>query len=477
MKKIQLFVLICILILFSSCVYANDLGYVVDTDITAFIDSSPINSYNYRNNTFIIAEDLLNYGFDVVWSESERSLTINRKNKVFAPFVDEFINSKKNAEIGKRLFEIYHTDIKTYLDGELILSYNVGGRTIIGIDYLYKYGICSYDDAKRQYYVDILGMEIENKEQKVNTDDVKTVTEKGIFEEGKLVYGIRNTVRHTRFGDIYKTETGDFKNNKIVTYTDDFMAEHTKTTSYKNGDLVSFCINDDSFKFGIKLNYKNNKDNTTDRYIIATGEKYLTISTLDNEYLNDGFYENGKKINGILYKNGQKLFEGGLLVESVGFDNGFKGFSQYYDKLDAFMIYANGYTDQNGVIYYFDKFDSVYYEGNVVNGVAHGYGKVYNKKNGFESVKEGSYTVYDNNKSYTNAYKNTALIYEGNFKDNLLSGRGALYHNGIKIFEGEFLNNLKNGHGRCFDVTTDKNGMDALVIYYDGNFVNDVWQG
>lgn len=73
--------------LFSLNVYAEDPGYVTQTDIVCFIDYSPIESYNYKNKTYVVAEDLMNYGFDVVWNNERRELTIDRKEYSFTPYI------------------------------------------------------------------------------------------------------------------------------------------------------------------------------------------------------------------------------------------------------------------------------------------------------------------------------------------------------------------------------------------------------
>ena len=41
------------------------IGNVLSTDIVTFIDRTPIRSYNYQNHTYVIAEKLRDYGFDV----------------------------------------------------------------------------------------------------------------------------------------------------------------------------------------------------------------------------------------------------------------------------------------------------------------------------------------------------------------------------------------------------------------------------
>lgn len=53
-------------------------GKVMSIDIIAYINNTPLKSYNVQDKTFVIAEDLKRYGFDVTWNEKDRSLTVTR---------------------------------------------------------------------------------------------------------------------------------------------------------------------------------------------------------------------------------------------------------------------------------------------------------------------------------------------------------------------------------------------------------------
>jgi len=55
----------------------------------------------------------------------------------------------KNGTIGKKLYDIYRSDIKVYMDGKQIESFNIDGRTMIYIDDLGKYGSVVWDGKSR----------------------------------------------------------------------------------------------------------------------------------------------------------------------------------------------------------------------------------------------------------------------------------------------------------------------------------------
>ena len=114
---------------------------VQKTDIRAFIDGYEIPAYNINNKLGIVAEDLLGYGFNVEWNQENKTLSV-RKNAlgVYAP-----LDVGKSA--GK--MPVYFTDIVTFVDGETVESFNIGGRTIIFFSELQRYGTYVYDNDCR----------------------------------------------------------------------------------------------------------------------------------------------------------------------------------------------------------------------------------------------------------------------------------------------------------------------------------------
>lgn len=99
------------------------------SDIKSYINGDFIPSFNYKNTTYIIAEDLNNYGFDVEWNGNERSVKIKR-NAIK-------LSTPSETENPSETYEIKPTDIITYVydsstqDYSEVTSYNIGGQTII----------------------------------------------------------------------------------------------------------------------------------------------------------------------------------------------------------------------------------------------------------------------------------------------------------------------------------------------------------
>ncbi len=120
------------------------------SDIKAYINGSFIPSFNYEGSTYIIAEDLCDYGFDVEWDESKRSLNI-RKN---AQKPEPVLESENSAET----YEIIDSDISTYVFDEnsqeyfSVDSYNISGQTIIQISSM---GSVVWDSRERIIKLDV----------------------------------------------------------------------------------------------------------------------------------------------------------------------------------------------------------------------------------------------------------------------------------------------------------------------------------
>ncbi len=154
MKKI-LGILLAFAISFSlvANVGAANIGDVVNktvyTDIVAKINGRDIASFNIDGYTVVVAEDLRNYGFDVTWVDYERALYITKNETItsvastyVAPFVPKI-------QVGKKANDVLYSDIRTYMDGNLVASYNIGGQTVVYFNDLQRYGGVSYDDNSR----------------------------------------------------------------------------------------------------------------------------------------------------------------------------------------------------------------------------------------------------------------------------------------------------------------------------------------
>lgn len=130
------------------------LGNVLKTDIASYINNYPIKSYNINGSTAVLVEDLKHYGFDAVWDGNTRSVHITR-NKAWEITPDYVFYRYPLSLSGQFDCYYYDTDIVTYLDGEKITSFNIGGKTAVYLSSLQKYGNLLWDQDKREAHITI----------------------------------------------------------------------------------------------------------------------------------------------------------------------------------------------------------------------------------------------------------------------------------------------------------------------------------
>ncbi len=157
MKKIRKLLAALMLVVCSSAlavpVSAYKIGDVIGralyTDIIASINDYNIASYNINNYTAVVAEDLRNYGFDVIWLDEERALYIDRAatNKVDSTYIAPAVPA---SLVGKKAQNVLYTDIKTYINGAEVTSYNINGKTIVFFEDLSVFGNIEYTEYNRR---------------------------------------------------------------------------------------------------------------------------------------------------------------------------------------------------------------------------------------------------------------------------------------------------------------------------------------
>jgi len=133
-------------------------GWVLYSDITTYIDGDPIRSYNIDGNTYVVAEDLMEYGFRVDWIESQNGtpnrLKIGERTGVAAP---DYVPAKSPYPSGTRACRYYYTEILTTVAGEPVVAYNIGGSTCVAMDDLARYFGAEYTwlEGERQLHLHV----------------------------------------------------------------------------------------------------------------------------------------------------------------------------------------------------------------------------------------------------------------------------------------------------------------------------------
>ncbi len=125
---------------------------VLHTDIKAQIDGYPIRSYNIDGNTCIVVEDLMKYGFKVVYDNDKRTLHVDDEN---GPVTSNYTHVANTHPVGSKAMDVYTTDIRTFIKAaeysgySKVKSYNVDGLTLIKIDDLDEFGNVVWDGNAR----------------------------------------------------------------------------------------------------------------------------------------------------------------------------------------------------------------------------------------------------------------------------------------------------------------------------------------
>ena len=114
---------------FGVTAYAQEAQY---SDIDTYINNYPISAYGVYGKMAVVAEDLRDYGFDVVWDEAARALHITRNSSVMQLTRKDVY--KPNYPSGTFFSDIYKSDIKVDYNGTQLQSYALNGYTLIPIN-------------------------------------------------------------------------------------------------------------------------------------------------------------------------------------------------------------------------------------------------------------------------------------------------------------------------------------------------------
>ncbi len=232
MKKIvTLFLLFSMLatMLLPSTAFAESgdvLGHATYTDISAYINHYPITSYNINGYTAVVAEDLNYYGFEVVWDDVTRTLCITRNYATTEISPAEQVYNYSSVA-GRDSLPYLETDVKTYVSGNLVESFNINGKTCIFMDSLAPYGEVVWVPEIRAIKLWIEGLPMQDyavpeeapvtlmyapdgRTLVVETDQVEAYKNVGWYENESDVT-VRLVSRDKRSVVVYKAEVDAYK--------------------------------------------------------------------------------------------------------------------------------------------------------------------------------------------------------------------------------------------------------------------------
>ena len=118
-------------------------AYAAYSDVTVTVNGHPLRCYSINGQTAVAAEDLSGYGFTVRWNGSARTLKVTREAPLPSVWPKYVPDAKHTA--GERAADICSSNIRTYVDGKKVESYNIGGTTLILLSSLSVFGTISTD--------------------------------------------------------------------------------------------------------------------------------------------------------------------------------------------------------------------------------------------------------------------------------------------------------------------------------------------
>ena len=123
------------------------IGKILSTDIAAYINDSPVVSYNIAGRTAIVVQQLQPFGFEVLFDEAARTLTV--KEGAPSPATAN-IAAPSYSTVGDSVGDVYFTDISTNFNGQPMESFNIGGLTCVyADDFAQKCGSYVWDEGSR----------------------------------------------------------------------------------------------------------------------------------------------------------------------------------------------------------------------------------------------------------------------------------------------------------------------------------------
>ncbi len=138
MKKFLFLFLALVLCLCTVQAFADGERYASIS--TAYIDYTPIETYSINDIDYIAVGDLSNYGFTVGYNASTQVCNVSRVKFATPMYTREMWKKETLMKTG---INVSDSNIKVYLDGELVNSLYWGGKALIDITALEKYGAVS----------------------------------------------------------------------------------------------------------------------------------------------------------------------------------------------------------------------------------------------------------------------------------------------------------------------------------------------
>ncbi len=365
MKKV-LIILIAVILMRSASASAADTAYKSKNGV--FIDYTPIESYIINGETYIPAEKLLFYGFDVKYDADSRTVNINRNKFSYPVYTRDVWKSACRKQTPTDIFE---NSVQICLGGEAVESLLTDNCVIIRIDELKKYGTVK-NNAERTD-VEIFRREIEKEVESAENQQEIDYSD-GQYGKNHYTGQVNSENRPDGWGK-YKYDdisdkvsyTGHFTNGEPdgLTYKETFR---TVVKSYTNR-YVKF-IGEVDGKRKAKREYISSENGTE----LICGENFNGFTlpfiqipewTGPETHSDDTVYLNGCYYEYVYGKNGTSehtIWYGGTGNTSMMYARSNSiGYSDIFDRLSA----QNPKIYRLESFYEYDEKNEIFYDSNI----------------------------------------------------------------------------------------------------------------
>lgn len=128
------------------------------SDIRAFIDYTPIESYQINDYTYIPVDRLTSYGFDVAYDNEAHRIDVSRRTFATPVYNREMWDDSASIQTD---VDIVGSNMQVFLDGQSATSLAIPGRTLLLFDELQKYGTVTWEMYSRKISVTIFKEEMQ----------------------------------------------------------------------------------------------------------------------------------------------------------------------------------------------------------------------------------------------------------------------------------------------------------------------------
>lgn len=259
-------------------VQAEVIGGVLATDIGAVIDDMPIRSYNIDGSTYIVAEDLRSYGFDVVWDGDARTLDIspNGAEPHCGMTADEINVFTDDINVGERLFDIYSSDIVTRVCGDTVQGAAIDGVTLIKLRELERCAYIGFDEKYRIASAEVTRYRTEKAYEAADKDTIALGG--GRIYTGETENGVpHGTGRITETGSRLLYSTYGRSMYPLAEYKSDENYVNTYTGHFENGVMDGMFFTEFEPIVYLRSNYYNSGEEFLGR---AAAAEYYSGGTL-----------------------------------------------------------------------------------------------------------------------------------------------------------------------------------------------------